>query len=314
MSNENEDLSESLAATLTGSVGVTEDTTPDDVLPSGIADAVEDFDRHAAEKDTPVNNDMDDTREAAEQREAEQAQKRGRGQKVPLAALHEERTKRQQAELQLAAMQQQLQQFQAQQQVAQQQAQLAAEQAAIPDFDEDPRGYIEAKERQFAQALEQMQNGPAQQQQAAMQHQQVAAAVDNLEQQFMASVPDYEQAAALVQRDADAKIRQLYPQATEEQFQMIRTSALSEFARQALANGINPAAHLYQRAQELGFKPANRAPRKEPPTSLSNVHGSARAPDERSSVRVSDISEMSDAEFDKFWSGMKQSSAVAPSY
>jgi hypothetical protein len=47
---------------------------------------------------------------------------------------------------------------------------------------------------------------------------------------------------------------------------------------------------------------------------LGSVHGSARAPDEKGSVNASQISEMSEAEFDKFWSEMKQSSVVRPKY
>jgi hypothetical protein len=308
------DISQTMAAELTGTVGVPDAADSGDELPEGLANAVAEFDLHAVEKDLSLPTDLDDTRQGELDREAEQDADRQNKRKVPLAALHEERSKRQALELQLQAQAQQLQQLQAQWQATQQAQQQAAEQAAIPDFDEDPRGYIEAKERQFAQALDQLQNGPAQQQQAALQHQQVTAAVVNLEQQFMASVPDYEQAVDLVQKNADAQIRQLYPQATEEQFQMIRASALGEFARQCLASGVNPAEKIYAKAKALGFKAPARTPRREPPTSLSNAHGSARAPDEKSSVTASEISSMSEAEFDKFWAGMRRDSAVGPAF
>lgn len=308
------DISQTMAAELTGTVGVPDAADSGDELPEGLANAVAEFDLHAVEKDLSLPTDLDDTRQGELDREAEQDADRQNKRKVPLAALHEERSKRQALELQLQAQAQQLQQLQAQWQATQQAQQQAAEQAAIPDFDEDPRGYIEAKERQFAQALDQLQNGPAQQQQAALQHQQVTAAVVNLEQQFMASVPDYEQAVDLVQKNADAQIRQLYPQATEEQFQMIRASALGEFARQCLESGVNPAEKIYAKAKALGFKAPARTPRREPPTSLSNAHGSARAPDEKSNVTASEISSMSEAEFDKFWAGMRRDSAVGPAF
>lgn len=308
------DISQTMAAELTGTVGVPDAADSGDELPEGLANAVAEFDLHAVEKDLPLPTDLDDTRQGELDREAEQDADRQSKRKVPLAALHEERSKRQALELQLQAQAQQLQQLQAQWQATQQAQQQAAEQAAIPDFDEDPRGYIEAKERQFAQALDQLLNGPAQQQQAALQHQQVTAAVVNLEQQFMAAVPDYEQAVDLVQKNADAQIRQLYPQATEEQFQMIRASALGAFARQCLESGVNPAEKIYAKAKALGFKAPARTPRREPPTSLSNAHGSARAPDEKSSVTASEISSMSEAEFDKFWAGMRRDSAVGPAF
>ena len=308
------DISQTMAAELTGTVGVPDAADSGDELPEGLASAVAEFDLHAVEKDLSLPTDLDDTRQGELDREAEQDADRQSKRKVPLAALHEERSKRQALELQLQAQAQQLQQLQAQWQATQQAQQQAAEQAAIPDFDEDPRGYIEAKERQFAQALDHLQNGPAQQQQAALQHQQVTAAVVNLEQQFMAAVPDYEQAVDLVQRNADAQIRQLYPQATEEQFQMIRSTALGEFARQCLASGANPAEKIYAKAQALGFKTSGQTPRREPPTSLGNLSGSARAPDEKGAVSASDISSMSEAEFDKYWAGLKSGSAIGPAF
>lgn len=43
-----------------------------------------------------------------------------------------------------------------------------------------------------------------------------------------------------------------------------------------------------------------RPPRREPPTSLSTLSGTARAPDEKGNITASDISEMSEAEFDRF--------------
>ncbi|PYC18761.1 hypothetical protein DMX02_18045 [Pseudomonas jessenii] len=308
------DISQTMAAELTGTVGVPDAADSGDELPEGLANAVAEFDLHAVEKDLSLPTDLDDTRQGELDREAEQDAGRQSKRKVPLAALHEERSKRQALELQLQAQAQQLQQLQAQWQATQQAQQQAAEQAAIPDFDEDPRGYIEAKERQFAQALDQLQNGPAQQQQAALQHQQVTAAVVNLEQQFMAAVPDYEQAVDLVQRNADAQIRQLYPQATEEQFQMIRSTALGEFARQCLASGANPAEKIYAKAQALGFKTSSQTPRREPPTSLGSLSGSARAPDEKGAVSASDIAGMSEAEFDKYWAGLKSGSAIGPAF
>jgi hypothetical protein len=275
-------------------------------MPESLAADLADQETWQAEKDIPVNNDADDTREAAEQREVEQTSARNK--KVPLAALQEERQKRQALELQLQAQAQQLQQFMAQQQAAQQ----AQQEAALPEFSEDPETWVKMKAQQLEQALAQVQNGPAQQQQAAVQQQQMAFAVDSLEKQFMTSVPDYEQAADTVYRNADAQIRQLYPQATEQQFSEIRAAALSEFARQCLANGINPAQQIYTKAQQLGYKPASLAPRREPPTSLSTAHGSSRAPDERSSLRAADIASMSEAEFDDYWRSMARGATVRP--
>lgn len=318
-----EDISESLAELPTGAKRTTapEPDAPDDVLEAEVAD----WDQYQAEKDIPVSTDVEDTqladgeREAAEAVEQEQTLKRGRGQKVPLAALHEERSKRQALEAQLHAQAQQLQQFQAQFQAQQQAQQQAAEQAAIPDFDEDPRGYIEAKEKQIAQEIENLKGSQGQQPQ--IEHVQaqleqdraaVVPAVIQLENEFRATAPDYPAAFDLVQGSVDSQLRALYPQANPAQFDMLRQIAMVGFNKQCLANGINPAAHIYQQAQQMGFKPASRAPRVEPPTSLANAHGTSRAPDERSSVRASDIANMSEKEFDDFFNNMKRGSVQRP--
>jgi hypothetical protein len=315
------DISNSMAAELTGSLGVPDDATTDDVLPNDLADAVEAQERHLAERDISVNNDVDDTREAAEQREAEQAQKPGRGQKVPLAALHEERTKRQALELQLQAQAQQMQQLLAQQQAAQH-AQLQAQQeAAIPDFDEDPRGHVEALKQQFKQELENLKTGHVQQPQIhqveARLQQEAAVLVPTVfdaEARFEASHPDYPQAVDHAMATLDANILAHHPGATPDALQMLRRCALMDHARVCQAQGIDPAEHMYNQAQKMGYQPAYRAPRREPPTSLANAHGSSRAPDERSNVRVSDISEMSEKEFDAYWADMKRGATVRPAF
>jgi hypothetical protein len=318
MSELNEDLSESLAAELTGSTGM--DDAGND-MPESLAADLADQETWQAEKDLALTTDQEDTRQGELDRAEEAEQKRGRGQKVPLAALHEERTKRQALELQLQAQAQQMQQLQAQWQ-AQQQSQLQAQQeAAIPDFDEDPRGYIEAKEKQFAQALEQLQNGPAQQpqiQQLEAQVMQEAAvltpAIIEAEAHFAQVHPDYPQAFDHVMATVEQNMRAQHPGINEQQLGMLRRAALVTLAKQCQVQGANVAEYVYQRAQAMGFKLASRAPRVEPPTSLANVHGSTRAPDERSSIRASDISEMSEAEFDKYWNDMKRSAAVGPAF
>ncbi|WPN59744.1 hypothetical protein [Pseudomonas sp. P9_31] len=316
MSTENEDLSQSLAAELTNTTGM------DDVgndMPDSLANDLAEQEAWQAEKDISVNNDVDDTREAAEQREIEQEQTQQRNKKVPLAALQEERQKRQNLEVQLAAYQQQMQQFQAQQQAAQQQQLQAQQEAEIPDPEIDPIGFIRAKEIQFNQALERLQN-PAQQQQESVQVQfqrgvaEVTPVLVESESRAMQQFPDYSEAATFVQQAVAQNIRQQHPDATPEQLQNVQTAALIQFTRQCQAQNIDPASHIYQRAQAMGFKTARQAPRREPPTSLSNLGGSPRAPDETGAVSASDISGMSEAEFDKFWNSMKGSSSQGPAF
>ena len=321
MSTENEDLSESLAAELTGSLGLQEDGSGD--MSDGLANDLADQEQHLAERDIPVSNDVQDTAQGELDREAERSQSQKRGSKVPLAALHEERTRRQQAEQTVAQLQAQYQQLVAQQQAAQQQQLQAQQEAAIPDFDEDPRGHIEAVKQQFQQQLDQLQNGPAQQQQVQIAQQfeaqvmQDAAvlgpAIADAEIRFEAAHPDYRQAFDHVQQSVEGQLRAMYPQASEAQFGMLRTAALVAYTKQCQASGVSPCEHIYQRAQQLGFKAARQAP-PVAPTSLSYAGGAARAPDERSNVSVSDISSMTEKEFDAYWSSMKSSAAVKPAF
>lgn len=307
-----EDISESMAAELTSSVGLQDDGGG---MSESLADDLTDHEQYQAERDIPVSNDVEDTAQGELDREVEQEQTQQRQKKVPIQALHEERQKRQAREVELAALQQQMQQLMHQQQLAQQ----AQQEAAIPDFDEDPRGYIEAKEKQFVQALEQIQNGPAQQQQQVEQfqtlvHQESARltpAVVEAEQRFMQQHSDYQQAFDHVQAAVDSQLRARYPGATEQQLQLAHKAELVGHVKNCQARGLDPCEAIYKSAQKLGYQPANKQ-RKEAPTSLSNVHGSSRAPDEKGSVKAADISNMSEVEFDKYWNEMKSASAVRP--
>lgn len=314
MSTENEefDISNSMAAELTGSLGMSDDG---DNASDTVLDAVAEQEQYLAERGVPVSNEVDDTRQGDADREAEQAS--ARKQKVPLAALHEERTKRQAAEAQLQEQAQLLQQLRAQQQ-ALQQAQLQQQQeAAIPDFDEDPRGHVEAVKQQFKQELENLKNGTAQQPQVQQLEARVmqeaaalAPALAQAEAQFTEQYSDYPQAFDHLSSVLDANVRAQHPGINEQQLNMLRTAALTQFVQRCQAQGISPAAYAYQRAQAMGY----RAPRRSAPTSLANAYGSARAPDEKSGYSAEDISSMSEAEFDKLWSNMKRGAAIGPAF
>ncbi|MNP67662.1 hypothetical protein D3C76_1635190 [compost metagenome] len=100
--------------------------------------------------------------------------------------------------------------------------------------------------------------------------------------------------------------------------QTLRTVTLFQFNRECLQRGINPAEHIYGRAQELGFTPGRRVPAsqgyqmpaKQPNTSLSNLGGSPRAPDERGKLTAAQVSDMSDDQFDQLFEQMAKSSRV----
>lgn len=306
-----------LAAELTDSVGLPDDAGASDLMPDDIASQVEDYQQHADRRDEHLAEQEDGSEQV------DQPQPQDKGQRnVPLGALQEERRARQaaqeqvrQMQAQMAAQQQQMAQFQ-QWQVQQQQAQ---QQVEIPAFIDDPEGHVKALTAQFEQRLNDMQGQQQHAQhleQAAAQVQrdavQVAPFISEVEPRFKASHPDYDAAREFVQADVRNQLAAQYPGATAEQIQGIENVATVGFLRHCQMHGIDPCAHVYQRAQALGFKSQHRSPQgqiKQAPTSLSNLPGGGRAPDEQGAITASRISQMSNAEFDEMFEQMRAADA-----
>lgn len=303
----NDNIAESLAAHLTDSVGLADDQIAygydgGQPVPDDLASDVEDYDAH-------------------------QDQKHGEHRRVPLAALQQERTRRQELQQQLAAqqqqqlaMQQQLAAFQQHIQAQQQQAQQAAEEAAIPAFNEDPEGHINALRKQFTEALQGMQHQQVAQVQAQQQVVQlrqqishVAASVAEGEAAFAAQHPGYEQDFALVHQDVTNQLRARYPQATPQQLQEAQVIATAQFVDQCNRSGISPFEHVVARARQLRGNTApaqHQAPRVaqpqpgiRPPTSLSNLAG-AVTNEGSADFSLENVASMSDTDFDAAWQKM----------
>ncbi|WP_353741366.1 hypothetical protein WHX55_22615 [Pseudomonas fluorescens] len=317
-----------MSAELTGSVGVPEDAVDSDSLPVSVADSVDEYNTAIAEKDLRMTNDVEDSAAGDAEREGQRGKRT-----VPLAALHEERTKRQELQQQLAAHQQQLQLMQQQQlqwqQYQQQLAQMQQQQAeadAIPAFEDDPQGHIEGVKNQFRQELENLRQGQAQQQAAADFQREVATvmpAAVAAEAQFRESNPDYDEAFNIVQSNVESQLRQLYPQVEPAAFNVLKTVALVQFTKQCQASGRDPCQHIYDQAQQMGWTPGRRVPgvqsqgyqvaaqpRVSPNTSLSNLSGSPRAPDEKGKLTAAQINDMDDAQFNELFEQMGRASHV----
>lgn len=301
-----------IAAAATGSVGVPDDVTVDDAVPCDLAESVEQYQNHADRRD----EHLQDADQGSEEPAAEQD---GRKQQVPLGALQKERAARQQAQAQLAQMQAQLQQLQAQQQQASAQQQTAQQQAEIPAFVDDPEGHLEGLKKQFTQELETLRQGQQQVQQEAQFRQQVVEAADFTtkgEAEFRQTQPDYDQATAFMDELAKAEIRRSHPGATDLEAQQIQATAMLHLAMQCQREGVNPAAVLYQQAVAHGFQTSHRRtqPTRKAPTSLADVSGSTRAPDQRGNVSAKDIANMSNADFDKFFNEMAAGANQRPAF
>lgn len=315
-----DDISNSLAAECTGTVGMPDDAAADGPLYESMASAVEAYDEHEALKD----REPDDAIEAPDD---QQQQTKG---KVPLGALREERAKRQQLQQQLDVQTQQLAQYQQQlAQLQQYQQQLAQgqqqqlQQEAIPDFDEDPRGHVEAVKAKFQQDLQNIAN-QQQYQHAAMQlqqeSQQLAPVVAQAEEAFAESVgvDNYRAAFDAVHQTIQANMRQQHPNASPQEMALIAQTVNVAFVRRCQAEGINPAEHIYNLAIGMGLAPAvpgqrvpeTRLPPKAP-TSLSTLSADGRAPDQRGAYKAGDIANLSNDEFNRLFESMRDTQRPA---
>lgn len=257
---------------------------------------------------------------------------------VPLRALQEERTRRQQLQDELASrnqqnqqmeqrFQQMLQLMQQQQQVQLNQQQQAPQQQQpqLPSFVEDPEGYVNGLRAQFEAELAQLrgyQQQTLQQQQVSHQTQQAARHVASLEQEFSAKTPDYPAAADYFMQRKSLEYAALGvdPLTIQQQIQ----ADYAGVAQYAIQNNKNPAELLYNMAKAMGYAKATQAqgkgqqqpkqPTKPAPTSLSDVQGAARDLDQEGSVTLENVAQMSDAEFDKFWAKMAHSSKQRPTF
>ncbi|QJC78216.1 hypothetical protein [Pseudomonas umsongensis] len=314
-----DDISNSLAAECTGTVGMPDDAAADGPLYESMASAVEAYDEHEALKD----------REPEELVEEDEQPRKGSG-KVPLGALREERAKRQQLQQQLDAQAQQLAIYQQQlaqfQQYQQQLAQTQQQQAQLePEIDPeiDPVGFIRAKEKQFTEQLQNVQYQQQYQQavvQLQQEQQQLAPVVAQAEEAFAESVgvENYRAAFEAVHQTIQANMRQQHPNASPQEMALIEQTVNVAFVRRCQAEGINPAEHIYNRAIEMGLVsavpgqrvPGTRLPPKAP-TSLSTLSANGRAPDQRGAYKAGDIANLSNDEFNRLFESMRDTQRPA---
>lgn len=273
---------------------------------------------------------------AVQQPVAEEPPAKGRPKKnVPLTALQEERARRQELQTQfeqerdrnnrLDQRVQQMLQLMQQQQQPQQPQQPQEQEVQIPSFVEDPEAHVNALRQNFERELAKLQQDQQQRQQASQQdqqQQQIAVVAARAEEEFKAVTPDYLQAADffLKRKQAEYAAFGLDPVSLQQQVQRDYQGLVIA----SLQMGKNPAQVLYTMSKAMGYatpapgaQPGQRqAPAARPvaPTSLSDIGGAPRAPDEEGELTADQLADMSDAEFDKFWNKMARQSRVSPKF
>lgn len=304
----------------------------DQIDESGLPDAGSDEANEGLESSYDLTDPPDDDGgEEGDGVEPEGEQPQGRKQLVPLGALQEERTKRQEKERELEetrAMQQRMQERFNEMMMRLQGVQKeppAPEEDVIPDFHEDPAGHVEGLKRQFAREMEVLRQAVGQQQGMTQQQQhvqQLAQRATAAETEFRAKAPDYDNAASFFQQRKMAEYQAFGLDAAQAQQQLARDC--TGIVQGAVQRGANPAEVMYNLAKALGY--STQAPAKQPgqqrqpapkaPTTLSNVSGSPKAPDEDNGgeLTLAKVTNMSDKEFDAFFAGMSKGSIQRPRY
>lgn len=177
---------------------------------------------------------------------------------VPLAALHEARSEAKALKTQIAELEkrrwlsdddaQLLEDLKAQRK--------AAAEPKAPEFLEDPKGYIDHKEKQVSEALKQLREGETRRSEAEKQQtqlNQLLTSVASHEQAFVAANPDYHDALNHVRTVRASQLKMMFPDASDAQVQQqIRNEELGG-AHQILARGGNPAEFAYNYAKTLGY-------------------------------------------------------------
>lgn len=262
-----------LAAELTGSADLSDDTGYGDEVSTELADEVDEYDQHHGNR------------------------------QVPLAALRQERSRRQelQADLdvhrqQVAALQAQLAQVQAFQQQAQQQM------PEIPSFAEDPEGHVSALRQRFEAELQRMQSGQvqaAQEQQLRAELAQVQSSIAGHEAAFMEQHSDYQEVTQTVHDNVLRQLRARHPAASEGQLRQLQAVACMELVQHCAQQGIDPCRFMYDRGRQLlGLTREGQQ---------AEVESKPQAPAKAAGkLSVQEVADMSDEDFDALFQSMSK--------
>lgn len=234
-------------------------------------------------------------------------------QHVPLAALHEERSLRKQAQDRAESVQQTFERVMAKlQPQEQQQQQKAPEPVVIPEFVDDPQGHINARFEELnrnIQAFNQFAQGVTTQQQQQMAHQQIMQHGMAAEAEYTKTVPDYPKAVdhLIERKKAEYTAFGLSPQQVTDAL----TRDFAGIVQIGQQTNRNPAEIIYGISKAMGYTPGAAPPpaqqHKQPNTSLSNI-GGGRDHDESTKLTLDSLAAMDDAEFDKMFEQMGKGS------
>jgi small-conductance mechanosensitive channel len=196
---------------------------------------------------------------------AESGAKPDKVQTVPHGALHEAREK-------IRTLTTQIDELRKQPQLSEEDRELlkdlkaqraAAKEPKPPEFLEDPKGYIDAKEKQVTEALKQLREADTKRsevEQQQVQLQSLLTTISTHEQAFVATTPDYNDALRHVRTVRTQQLKMMFPDATDAQIQAHIGREELGGAQQILARGGNSAEFAYNYAKTLGYQKKAPAP------------------------------------------------------
>lgn len=219
--------------------------------------------------------------------------------------LKEERARRKEAVARQEEMERRFQEFQARTMEYMKAMQTAQQPGQPPqpevDFQEDPIEYLRRQQESVSQNLEALRSQQAEIEQRRQQQEQWSAmtrGVQAAEQAFVEKTPDYYEAVNWARSQYKAQLAERgVPPSQIDQAVLQHTIAL---VQQAASVGMDPATWAYTFAKNMGYQPKPVAavpPPGEAPRSL----GSASGRQDTAELSLSDLSRMSNKDFEEFF-------------
>jgi len=215
-----------------------------------------------------------------------------RPQMVPHAALHQERTRRQETERELAELRRRSEaRFEELLKLVPQPGAAAPAEKpipAIPDVQADPVGHIVGTMQQLGATQQEIQQAVAQQREQQQQMQVVAAVQQRaaaMEADYKAANPEYDSAMTFLKSFRDRQLHAAGMIDPAQRAQQIQNEAF-QIAIGALQRGGNPAEMLHRLAEASGWSTGWQPPAAQAPNGQAPLAQAAGAPDEAARLRM----------------------------
>jgi hypothetical protein len=185
--------------------------------------------------------------------------------------------------------------------------------APQPEFNEDPKGYIDHQAKSVVERLEatskQIEEAKKTAEMSAQQteHVQFQHYLQQAEAQFVAQTPDYYDALGHIRQIRAKQLQVFDPNITQEQIRQVIINEEMGLAKQLALQGRNPSQTAYEIAQAYGYTPKAQQASQAPAIELPKVAGPKQLPPDQTlgsgSAPVEDATDITDS-FDQAFNEM----------